>query len=138
VAAGDGVHRIVCLGQGPAGRLDPDPLDIGGRRQAHLGGEPALQVPRAEAGLRGQVGDAVPAAGIGVHGQHRGPDRVTRGLRRPQRHNAPRSHVLSLRSACRWRQRHVCHKTRHHILRNAAAAPAGTARWLSHWPGLAR
>ena len=82
-AAGDGVHGIVSLGQGPAGRLDTDLLDVGGRRYAHLGGEPALQVPRAEPGLHGQVGDAVPAAGIGVHGQHGGPDRVSRGLRRP-------------------------------------------------------
>ena len=49
-------------------------------------GEPALQVPRAQAGQLGQLGDAVPAAGIGVDRVDDAAQRVAGRLPGPQRH----------------------------------------------------
>lgn len=39
VAAGDGLERVAAVLQGPLRRLHPDPLDVGGGRDAELGGE---------------------------------------------------------------------------------------------------
>ena len=55
----DGVNRVVGAGERALRSLDPDALDVGRGRGADLGGEPALQVPRAQASLAGQVADAV-------------------------------------------------------------------------------
>ena len=65
-AAGDHVDPVVSVEQRALGRLDPRPLDPGGRRDAQLGGEAALQVAGAESGVAGQLGDAVASAGVGV------------------------------------------------------------------------
>jgi hypothetical protein len=86
VATGDGLDRFVPLRQRAPGRLDAHLLDVCRRRHAEFGREAALQVTRAQPGVRGEARDVVPGPGIGVDRADGGPHRVRRRLSRPQRH----------------------------------------------------
>jgi hypothetical protein len=79
VAAGDGLDGVAAVLQGSLRGFHPDAFDVGGGRDAEFGGEAALQVAGAEPGVRGQAGDVVPGAGVGVDGRHGPADRVVRG-----------------------------------------------------------
>lgn len=85
-AAGDRFERIRALGQRPPRGLNPHSFHIATRRNAHLIGEPALQLARAQLGATGKIVNGMAGTRICVDRRHDRPDRVSRRLRRPQGH----------------------------------------------------
>ena len=82
---GDHRHRVVALGECPAGGVGPDPFDIGARRLTGLVGEDAGEMTRAHRRVAGEIVDAMHPARLGLDAFLDLADRRAPGPRHPHR-----------------------------------------------------